>query len=205
MYHLSSDPDSLDEEWSNRGCVLNSDLSSSTHSVCECDHLTHFAILLSPGATFSSTHTLALRVIGYVGVSLSVVAMAATIFILAISKLVIKLKKKTVIVSFFSRPDMRSYIHINLCTCLMAAQLLFVIAVDKTGNKVPHRVPTCCCYFHMHTHMAGFMFSDSPSVAVSVFGQLHVDADGRGGPLCVTGGCVHWSQEEEVPHPIHCS
>ena len=82
--------------------MLNSDLSSSTHSVCECDHLTHFAILLSPGATFSSTHTLALRVIGYVGVSLSVVAMAATIFILAISKLVIKLKKKRLLSCHFS-------------------------------------------------------------------------------------------------------
>ena len=31
---------------------------------------------------------------------------------------------------------MRTYIHINLCLSLMVAQLLFVVAIDKTGNKV---------------------------------------------------------------------
>ena len=31
---------------------------------------------------------------------------------------------------------MRTYIHIHLCLSLMAALLLFVVAIDKTGNKV---------------------------------------------------------------------
>lgn len=35
---------------------------------------------------------------------------------------------------------MRTYIHINLCLSLMGAQLLFVVAIDKTGNKVSHSI-----------------------------------------------------------------
>ncbi len=82
----SKNMDTLGDEWSTRGCALNLDLSSSSQSVCECNHLTHFAILLSPGAKFSVAHTLALRVIGYAGVSISVVAMIATIITLLLSK-----------------------------------------------------------------------------------------------------------------------
>ena len=35
--------------------------------------------------------------------------------------------------------SMRTYVHVNLCLSLMAAQLLFVVAIDKTGSKV-HRM-----------------------------------------------------------------
>ena len=72
--------------WDQRGCRLRNDLSSSSQSVCECNHLTHFAILLSPGAEFSGSHVLALRTIGYVGVSISLVALTATIIILSCLK-----------------------------------------------------------------------------------------------------------------------
>lgn len=80
----SNNPDSVEDDWSQSGCVLNPDLSNSTQSVCECNHLTHFAILLSPGAHFSKAHSFALRVIGYVGVSISEVAMLATIIVLVL-------------------------------------------------------------------------------------------------------------------------
>ena len=32
--------------------------------------------------------------------------------------------------------SMRSYIHVHLCLSLMAAQLVFVVGVDKTSNQV---------------------------------------------------------------------
>ena len=31
---------------------------------------------------------------------------------------------------------MRNYIHVNLCACLIVAQVIFVIGVDKTQNQV---------------------------------------------------------------------
>ena len=70
------------DEWSQQGCSLNSDLSNASHTVCECNHLTHFAILLSPGLNISATHVVALQFIGYVGVSISVASMMLTVFML---------------------------------------------------------------------------------------------------------------------------
>jgi len=37
------------------GCYRNDNLSNTTVTVCECNHLTHFAILLSPGPVVSSS------------------------------------------------------------------------------------------------------------------------------------------------------
>lgn len=54
---------------------------------------------------------------------------------------------------FRSLWSMRSYIHVNLCLSLMVAQLLFVVAVDKTGNKVYHCIvfmlPDLCTSVHV--------------------------------------------------------
>jgi hypothetical protein len=41
---LDYDRSSFDSQWSSNGCYLRE--SNKTHSVCECDHLTHFAILM---------------------------------------------------------------------------------------------------------------------------------------------------------------
>ena len=40
--------------WSSDGCYVNTKLSNSNVVVCECSHLTHFAILLSPGLNVRS-------------------------------------------------------------------------------------------------------------------------------------------------------
>ena len=49
-------------------------------TVCECNHLTHFAILLSAQPLNTSAEvTLSLQIIGYVGVAVSLVAMAITV------------------------------------------------------------------------------------------------------------------------------
>ena len=73
--------------WDTKGCVRNDSLSNSTHTVCECTHLTNFAILLSAQPLdLPDTVALSLSVIGYIGVALSTVAMVATIVALAALK-----------------------------------------------------------------------------------------------------------------------
>ena len=69
--------------WSTRGCVRNAELSSTTRTVCDCNHLTHFAILLSPHPpTFNERNILlSFSAISYVGIIVSVIAMAVTIHI----------------------------------------------------------------------------------------------------------------------------
>ena len=67
-------------QWSDRGCNRSENLSNTSVTVCECNHLTHFAILLSTAPPeFSQPVTLSLQIIGYVGVSISLVAMSLTI------------------------------------------------------------------------------------------------------------------------------
>ena len=66
--------------WSEKGCTRNTKLSSASKTVCDCNHLTHFAILLSPNPPeFSSNVELSLTLIGYIGVSVSLVAMTVTV------------------------------------------------------------------------------------------------------------------------------
>ena len=74
-------------QWSERGCNRSESLSNTSVTVCECDHLTHFAILLSAAPLdLTDAVMLSLDTIGYVGVSVSLVAMASTIFTFAALK-----------------------------------------------------------------------------------------------------------------------
>ena len=57
-------------QWSDRGCSRSESLSNTSVTVCECNHLTHFAILLSAASlNLTDAVVLSLEVIGYVGVS----------------------------------------------------------------------------------------------------------------------------------------
>ena len=72
--------------WSEEGCETS---FNSTMTVCKCNHLTHFAILLSARPlSLSRPKILSLRIIGYIGVSISLVAMAVTIFVFLFLKYV---------------------------------------------------------------------------------------------------------------------
>ena len=66
--------------------MRNDSLSNSTHTVCECTHLTNFAILLSARPILDPVNSFVLGVIGYIGVSLSVLAMLSTIVALVFLK-----------------------------------------------------------------------------------------------------------------------
>ena len=68
-------------QWSERGCNRSKSLSNTSVTVCECNHLTHFAILLSAAPlNLTDAVVLSLEVVGYVGVSVSLVPMGLTIF-----------------------------------------------------------------------------------------------------------------------------
>ena len=76
-------------QWSERGCSKSENLSNTSVTVCECNHLTHFAILLSAAPlNLTDAVVLSLEVIGYVGVSISLFAMGLTIFTFAALKYV---------------------------------------------------------------------------------------------------------------------
>ena len=97
-------------------------------TVCKCYHLTHFAILLSarPHIILSQVKFLSLQITGYIGVSISLVAMAATIFLFLFleCKINATVSKKRPLVT------MRNYIHIQLCVTLGIAQIIFVAGIE---------------------------------------------------------------------------
>jgi hypothetical protein len=70
--------------WKSDGCVLNTEFSTSSIVVCECMHLTSFAVLLdSQGETddLSDTDKLALGLITVIGLSISVILMGLLVLI----------------------------------------------------------------------------------------------------------------------------
>ena len=74
-------------QWSERRCNRSESFSNTSVTVCECNHLTHFAILLSASPlNLTQEVTLSLEIIGYVGVSISLVAMALTIITFIVFK-----------------------------------------------------------------------------------------------------------------------
>ena len=83
-----SDSRLVNGRWNTTGCERNDSLSNSTHTVCECTHLTNFAILLSSQPIVGGVHAFVLGLIGYIGVTLSVLAMLATIVALVYLRLV---------------------------------------------------------------------------------------------------------------------
>ena len=71
----------------------------------------------------TSSQVLALQVSGYIGVSISVIAMVATMFVFLFLECKITPKKKPLL-------TMRDYIHAQLCMTLSIAQIMFVAGIE---------------------------------------------------------------------------
>ncbi|XP_063600799.1 latrophilin Cirl-like isoform X5 [Penaeus indicus] len=106
--------------WSEEGCrVLR---YNTSHTVCQCDHLTNFAVLMDVHATpLAYSHHLALSIITYVGCVISIVCLLlATI----------------VFHAFRGLKSDRTTIHKNLCVCLLIAETVFLAGVNQTDKPV---------------------------------------------------------------------
>ncbi|WAR07985.1 LPLT2-like protein, partial [Mya arenaria] len=114
-------------QWATDGCRLIEHIESEGMVHCQCDHLTNFAILMSP-STVSSAPTPevikqdhALRVFTIVGCSFSIVGLVLTIIVYAIFWRTVK--------------SGRSIHLIVLCCTFLFTYILFLSGVDKTSNK----------------------------------------------------------------------
>jgi hypothetical protein len=64
--------------WSDEGCHV--EMTNHTHTICQCDHLTNFAILVDVHATYlPPSHQVALQIITYIGCIISVVCLLLAI------------------------------------------------------------------------------------------------------------------------------
>uniref|UniRef100_A0A670XQ52 G-protein coupled receptors family 2 profile 2 domain-containing protein n=1 Tax=Pseudonaja textilis TaxID=8673 RepID=A0A670XQ52_PSETE len=101
---------------SNHGCQRL--FSNITHTECSCQHLSSFAVLM---ATTHKQGDLILTIISYLGLSISVVCL----FLCIVTFLFCR-----------SSHNSSTFIHLQLSFCLFLADLLFIIGIDKTGNKI---------------------------------------------------------------------
>ncbi|XP_059469822.1 latrophilin Cirl-like isoform X3 [Neocloeon triangulifer] len=106
--------------WSSEGCEV--EMTNRTHTVCKCDHLTNFAILMDVHATLlAPTHEAYLRIITYVGCTISIVFLIMTILTFQF---------------FRNLKSDRATIHKNLCFCLLIGEIIFLAGIGQTDKQI---------------------------------------------------------------------
>ncbi|XP_043389004.1 adhesion G protein-coupled receptor E3 isoform X5 [Chelonia mydas] len=102
--------------WSLDGCTAVH--TNSTHTTCRCDHLSSFAILMAPTTV---TESEPLTIVTYVGLALSLLCLFLAILTFLVCR---------------SIRNVSTSLHLQLCLCLFLADLLFLIALTRTGSRV---------------------------------------------------------------------
>ncbi|KAK3584429.1 hypothetical protein CHS0354_017709 [Potamilus streckersoni] len=104
--------------WSSQGCKLVSTTDDTT--VCQCDHLTNFAILMSPGET-PEKDQVPLSIISIIGCAISIFCLSVTMIAHFIAWRYVK--------------STRSCLLMNLCLALLISYIIFLAGIDRTENK----------------------------------------------------------------------
>lgn len=119
--------DTLINEWSPDGCTVGR--RNSTHVVCFCRHLSNFAVLMDLRGVVSNDvrASLPFRIITWAGCSASVVCLCLCVVVFG---------------CFRSLRNTRTSIHLNLCLCLLVAEVVLMFGLDQTKHKVD--IATVC-------------------------------------------------------------
>ncbi|KAM9385621.1 adhesion G protein-coupled receptor L4 [Pholidichthys leucotaenia] len=111
--------DSLQGHWSTHGCKTIH--TSSNATTCSCNHLTHFAILMSSGRANLVAHRTILTRITQLGMIISLICLFMCIFTFW----------------FFSEiQSTRTTIHKNLCCSLFMAEFIFLVGINMNTHKL---------------------------------------------------------------------
>uniref|UniRef100_A0A8C6V9Z9 Adhesion G protein-coupled receptor L4 n=1 Tax=Naja naja TaxID=35670 RepID=A0A8C6V9Z9_NAJNA len=111
--------DTMEGNWTTEGCERTN--SNSTHTSCRCNHLTHFAVLMSSNGSKVEAKDYILTRITQLGIIISLICLAMCIFTFW----------------FFSEiQSTRTTIHKNLCCSLFLAEFIFLIGINMNTNKL---------------------------------------------------------------------
>ncbi|XP_071784509.1 cadherin EGF LAG seven-pass G-type receptor 2-like isoform X3 [Asterias amurensis] len=104
--------------WSSKGCTVDS--VNDTHVNCSCNHLTNFAVIVDNYyAREYLQQPLALQIVSYVGLGVSIMALVFTFFtLLCIPRLHCNLNS----------------IHVNLVFTLITAEVTFLVGINTENN-----------------------------------------------------------------------
>ncbi|XP_062601622.1 adhesion G protein-coupled receptor L2-like [Saccostrea cucullata] len=107
------------KRWSGKGCKVNS--TTDKRTVCQCNHLTNFAILMRP-YTSEEEDKESLKTLSFVGVIISIAFTVLTFIIYIVLWKHIK--------------NDQNIMLLNLCGSLILSYVVFISAVEETNNEV---------------------------------------------------------------------
>ncbi|XP_059847801.1 adhesion G protein-coupled receptor E1-like isoform X3 [Hypanus sabinus] len=102
--------------WSEDGCEVL--MSTRTHTVCSCKHLTSFAVLMAL-CEIEADDGYRLRMITIFGIPFSLVCLLISILTFILCR---------------SLRSIRTTIHTHLCISLFIAEFIFIVGIDKTKD-----------------------------------------------------------------------
>ncbi|XP_043362695.1 adhesion G protein-coupled receptor E1-like isoform X2 [Dermochelys coriacea] len=102
--------------WAEDGCKILQ--TNSTHTICSCDHLSSFALLMGLTGVEESDP---LTIITYVGLTFSLLCLLLAILTFLLCH---------------SIRNVSTSLHLQLCLCLFLADMLFLTAVTRTRSRV---------------------------------------------------------------------
>nr|XP_033500780.1 CD97 antigen isoform X3 [Epinephelus lanceolatus] len=102
--------------WSTRGCKMVE--SNSEYTVCSCNHLSSFAVLM---ALYDVENKFELQLITWVGLSLSLICLFICILTFSL---------------IHSIKSPRTSIHLHLCISLFIAYVIFLAGISRTESRV---------------------------------------------------------------------
>uniref|UniRef100_A0A669FAA5 Adhesion G protein-coupled receptor D1 n=1 Tax=Oreochromis niloticus TaxID=8128 RepID=A0A669FAA5_ORENI len=160
LYCAYLDYSSKEGVWSNEGCVRAD--GNMTYSVCLCNHLTNFAILMQVVPLKISTgHKVALSTIGYVGCSISIFCLAITLVTFAVLSSVSTIRNQ------------RYHIHANLSFAILVAEILLLISARFDPGTLPCKVMAVLLHFFFLSAFAWMLVEGLHlySMVIKVFGS----------------------------------
>eukprot|EP00092_Neocalanus_flemingeri_P012767 GFUD01013758.1.p1 GENE.GFUD01013758.1~~GFUD01013758.1.p1 ORF type:complete len:732 (-),score=171.90 GFUD01013758.1:130-2073(-) len=105
--------------WSQKGCYAVAEKSTEITTMCQCYHLTNFAVLVDVyGLAQSEQHKNNLDVITWIGCGISIMSLTLCIYVFS---------------TFRSAKNDRSAINTNLCFCILLAELFFLCGIGQTA------------------------------------------------------------------------
>ncbi|XP_073478576.1 adhesion G protein-coupled receptor E3-like isoform X2 [Aquarana catesbeiana] len=108
--------DPVRDGWSDKGC--ETEQSNGTHTNCSCTHLSSFALLMSPHEIQEDFN---LTILSYLGLSISLVCLCLSLLTFILCR---------------TLRNAHTSILSALCGCLFLGQLLFMVGIHQTWNKL---------------------------------------------------------------------
>ncbi|NXF24458.1 AGRD1 protein, partial [Rhodinocichla rosea] len=165
--------------WSNEGCVRQS--GDLNYSVCLCNHLTNFAILMQVvPLKLTREHQVALSSITYIGCALSIFCLTITLVTFAVLSSVSTIRNQ------------RYHIHANLSSAVLLAQALLLASFQLSPATLPCKILAILLHFFFLSAFAWMLVEGFHlySMVIKVFGSeeskhLYYYGVGWGCPLVI--------------------